>query len=79
MFGDHALMVMPPYSTHCQVMLGEGTLYFLSGLGDLSELNALLSEPPGGHYFIVICSGTSTVSLPGTVYSGTFPRSEVTY
>lgn len=69
-------IVMCQPSAHCRLLLGKGTLL---GLCDLSELKAMLSGPPGGHYFIVVCSGTHRISLAGTVYSGTFPRSEVTY
>lgn len=74
--GTHAPIVMPQPSIHCQLVLGKGTLL---GLCDLSELKAMLSGPPGGHYFIIVCSWTNRISLPGTVYSRTFPRSEVTY
>lgn len=75
--GDHAPIVMPhpPRTARSCCTRGPCAL----GALQLSQLKALLSGPPGGHYPIVVCSGTRRISLAGTVYSGTFPRSEVTY
>ena len=69
---------MPPPPTPCQAVLGKGTLHSLVGLCGLHKLKVLLSGPQE-EAFIAVSSGTNRISLAGNIYSGIFPRTEVTY